>query len=137
MKRIRRFLAAIIALVILLVALVAVLFGLVGSATQPVVDAADKFMVAVQLGDFQAAYNLLAPATQSGLTPQALQASIPSGNLREWRWTGQSISTVAGQGSVGNVSGPTVINGASYRVVLTLNQVENAWRVTAYTFTPG
>ncbi len=137
MKRIRRFFLAMVALVVLLVLLVAVLFGMLGSATQPVVTAANTFLTALQGGDLQAAYDLLTPTRQAGFSAAAFAQTIPSGTLTEWRLPNQSISTVAGQGSQGNVSGTAVFGGTSYRASFTLTQVDGAWRIAAYTFTPS
>lgn len=137
MKRIRRFFLAMVALVVLLVLLVAVLFGMLGSATQPIVTAANTFLTGIQGGDLQAAYALLTPTKQSGLSMAAFSQTIPPGALSEWRLPNQSISTVAGQGSQGNVSGTAVFGGTSYRASFTLNQVDGVWRIATYTFTPA
>jgi hypothetical protein len=136
-KRIRRFFVAIIALVILIVVLLAVLFGLVGSATQPVTATATAFMTAIQNSNFQAAYDLLTPEKQAGLSIAAFSQAIPAGSLGEWRLPNQSISTVAGQGSEGRVSGTGVFGSIAYTVRFTLHQVGNEWRIATYTFTPN
>ena len=137
MKRIRRFFLAVVALVVLLVLLVAVLFGMLGNATQPIVAAANTFLTSIQGGDMQAAFNLLTPTRQAGFSAAAFTQTIPPGALSEWRLPNQSISTVAGQGSQGNVSGTAVFGGTSYRASFTLTQVDGAWRIAAYTFTPS
>ncbi|MCB9450725.1 MAG: hypothetical protein H6672_04765 [Anaerolineaceae bacterium] len=137
MKRIRRFFMAITALVIFIVVLVAVLFGLIGSATQPVVATANDFLTAIQKSDLQAAYDRLTPAKQAGLSLAAFTQTIPPGSLSEWRLPNQSVSTTTGQGTQGEVSGTAVFGGVTYRVAFTLNQVDGTWRIAAYTFTPG
>lgn len=122
--------------VLLLLVLCGVLFGggilaLMG-ATQPVVDASDKFMTALRDNNFTGAYDMCAPSLQSELGDAAgLEAFVKDGGRQPATWNFTSRSINNDEGVVEGTA--TFAGGATGTARVVLSKVGNDWKISGLT----
>lgn len=109
--------------------------GAILVATQPVVDAGDAFMTALQNEDYEAAYALCSPALQSEIgAVENLQTLLEQGGVAPTSW---SFSSRSIENNTGSVSGTaTMEDGSTLDVALNFTKSGDDWLVEGFDFTP-
>lgn len=102
------------------------LFNTVMSATQPVVNAGEAYMMALRDGDYTRAFEMSDSALQQEVgDAEGLQAALSQRQLSGWSFTSRAINNAQG-----TLSGTTTYtNGETGTVDMTLTQVGNDWKV--------
>ncbi len=122
-------------IVLLGIILCAVLVGggvfAIFQATQPVVDAGDKFMTALRDGNYQQAYDMAGAQLQKDAqNAQGLETALSSFQPKTWTFTSRNINNNQGQ-----LEGTTTYaNDTAGTVTLTLEQVGSEWKVIGANF---
>ena len=122
------------AVLVLIVLCVVVLCGGIAAifqATQPVVDASERFMVALRDGNYQQAYDMCTPTLQTELSDAAgLEEMITASNRKPstWSFTSRNINNDRGE-----VSGTaTFADNTAGTVSIVLTKSGNDWKIEGF-----
>lgn len=117
------------------IAAVAVLVGGILAVTQPVVDAGDAFLTAIQNEDYAGAYALMDSSLQKELGGvENFQTNLVQVGIAPSSWSFGSRSI---ENNTGEVSGTvTMADGSEYDVTLNFVKSGDDWLVVGYNFVP-
>lgn len=111
------------------VVLVVAIFGLAVNLTQPVVDAGDQFMKALQNHDMTAAYGLLSPELQAEVSEANFSEIFANAAIDSWSFSSRVI-----RNDTGRLQGEARIDDKVYSVDLNFINRDGKWLIVAYNF---
>ena len=119
-------------LVIIIVAAVA-LFGAIGAlvmgVTQPVDDAGNQFMTALQNHDMTAAYGMLSTELRDQVSEATFKDIFGDAQVASWSFNSRSVNN-----DTGDLSGEATIDDKTFKVALSFINRDGKWQLTAYHF---
>jgi hypothetical protein len=108
---------------------VVVLVSFVFAVTQPVVDASNAYLQAIQDGQLEDAYAMFAPSLQDELAYDDFVAIFGDSALDSWTVNQRSI-----ENGIGKMSGSLTVDDESLSYELYSREIDGEWRITGYRF---
>ena len=96
------------------------------------VDAGDRFVLALKTGEYEEAFDLLAPEYRQHIdTPAKLAEAFPVGSLEAWSYETYAGETYDGRAAV-ILDGPlSLAGGQQLGMKITMLSIENEWLVAS------
>jgi len=107
----------------------AILYFILSSVLTPIVASGDDFMTALKNGDYERAYSLTTPSLRQELgNSQQMAQNVAAYRPEGWSWSQRRMRNGIGM----LVGQATYQSGRTGAVRLTLHQVDDQWRIAAY-----
>ena len=100
--------------------------------TQPVVDAGNAFLEALDAQDFDAAYAMMSPELQNEVGENGLAEHFTNADLSDWSYSQRSI-----RNGVGRLNGRVMWNGEATELTFFFTNIDGQWRLVSYDFVPA
>ena len=126
-------------IIIGLVVVIVVVVGLIWFFNRKVVAKGDEFVNFIKSGDMQGAYGLFSAEAKETTSYDAfvgiVDSFVPANTVESVLWTGRSVKTAAGSGTMGELNGVLKMkNGSTMNVTLNLIKTNGIWEIIYVNF---